>query len=87
MDITEYYISSIEILFQEVSFSCCLFVGPSPFSVVLSKSMLCWGEIRGLTWLELLFALRISWVAYAVCFDSLSICTVNLCPISFATFA
>ena len=94
MDITKCWVSSFVMLCQAFTaavFSCCLFVGLSAFSFVFSKWNACSIGLRSGDWLGHcrifhFFALKNSWVAYAVCFGSLSICIVKRHPINFAEF-
>ncbi len=73
-------------------FSSCLFLGHFPFSFCLQqvKCMLNRIQVRWLTWplhnSPLLFPFKNSLVAFAVCFGSLSICTVKRRPMSSEAF-
>ncbi len=72
-------------------FSSCLFLGHFPFSFVFSKwkCMLNRIQVRWLTWPlhnSPLLSLQNSLVAFAVCFGSLSICTVKRRPMSSEAF-
>ncbi len=77
--------------FTSADFSCCLFVGLSAFSFLFSKWNAC--SIRLISWDWLghfrmfhFFTFKNSWVAFAVCFGSSSICTMKCRPINFAAF-
>ncbi len=76
--------------FTAADFSCCLFVGLSAFSFVFSKWNACSIRLKSGDWLGhckiLFFTFKNSWVAFAVCFGSLSICTMKHRPINFAPF-
>ncbi len=94
MDITRDWVSSFVMRYQvftAADFSCCLFVGLSAFSFVFSKWNACSiGLISGY-WLchcriSHFFTFKNSWVAFAVCFGSSSVCTMNRRPINFAPF-
>ncbi len=91
MDITRDWVSSFVMLcqaFTAADFSCCLFVCLE-FCLQQVKYMLDRVKIRRLT-LPLqnisLFTFRKTWVAFAVCFGSSSICTEKYRPINFAAF-
>ncbi len=78
--------------FTAADFSCCLFVGLSAFSCVFSKWNACLIMLRSGDWLDHcrkihLFTFKNSWVAFAVCFWSLCICTMECHPINFAAFS
>ncbi len=69
----------------------CLFVGLSAFSFVFSKWNACSiglksGDCLGHCRIFHFFTLKNSWVAFAVCFRSLSICTMKRRPINFVAF-
>ncbi len=64
--------------FSAADFSCCLFVGLSAFSFVFSKWNACSIVLRSGDWLGHcriihFFTFKNSWVAFPVCFGSLSI--------------
>ena len=94
IDITRRWVSSLVMLCQASTasvFSSCLFLGHFPFSFVFSK----WNArsigFRSGDWLDHcrtfhFFALKNSLVAFAVCFGSLSICTVKRRPMSSEAF-
>lgn len=56
-------------------FICCLFMDLSAFSFICSIRLRSGDWLRHLRKLQF-FAVRSSWVAFSVCFGSLSICTV-----------
>ncbi len=69
----------------------CLFLGHFPFSFVFSKWNACSIGFRSGDWLGHcitvhFFPFKNSLVAFAVCFGSLSICTVKRCPMSSEAF-
>ncbi len=86
--------------FTAADFSCCLFVGLSflsdlsvglSFSFVFSLWNACSIRLRSGDWLGHcrifhFFTFKNSWVAFAVCFGSSSICTMKRRPINFAAF-
>ncbi len=82
MDITKFRVSSLCQVFTASTLSCCMFVGLSVFSLVFSNWKVC--SIIGLgsgDWLGHwrifnFFAFKKSWVAFAICLGSLSICEV-----------
>ncbi len=94
MDITRDWVSSFVMLCQDFTaadFSCCLFVGLSAFSFVFSKWNACSIGLRSGDWpghfrIFKFFTFKNSWVAFAVCFGSSSICTMKHHPINFAPF-
>ncbi len=94
MDITRDWVSSFVMIFQAFTaadFSCCLFVGLSAFSFVFSKWNACSIGLRSKDWLGHcrifdFLTFKNSWVAFAVCFGSLSICTMKRCSVNFAPF-
>ena len=94
MDITKHWVSSFAMLCQAFTaavFCCWLFEGLSALRFVLSKWNAYSIGLRSGDWLDhcrifYFFALKTSWVAFAVCFGSLSICTVKRRPINFAAF-
>ncbi len=68
-----------------------LFVGLSAFSFVFSKWNACSIELRSGDWLGHFrifhfFTFKNSWVTFAVCFGSSSICTMKCRPINIAPF-
>ncbi len=72
-------------------FSSCLFLGHFPFSFVFSKWNACSIGFRSGDWLGHcitvhFFPFKNSLVAFAVCFGSLSICTVKRRPMSSEAF-
>ncbi len=93
IDITRRWVSSLVMLCQASTatvFSSCLFLGHFPFSLSLaSECMLNRIQVRWLTWPlhnSPLLSLQNSLVAFAVCFGSLSICTVKRRPMSSEAF-
>ncbi len=90
IDITRRWVSSLVMLCQAV-FSSCLFLGHFPFSFVFSKWNACSIGFRSGDWLGHcitvhFFPFKNSLVAFAVCFGSLSICTVKRRPMSSEAF-
>ncbi len=89
MDITWDWVSSFVMLFQAftLDFSCCLFVGLSAFSFVLSKWNTC--SIRvisgdSLGHCRIFHFLSSKTLAFTLHFGSSSICTMKCRPINFA---
>ncbi len=94
IDITRRWVSSLVMLCQASTatvFSSCLFLGHFPFSFVFSKWNACSIGFRSGDWLGHcitvhFFPFKNSLVAFAVCFGSLSICTVKRRPMSSEAF-
>ncbi len=94
MNITRDWVSSFVMLcqaFTAADFSYCLFVGLSAFSFVFSEWNAFSIRLQSGDWLGHcrifhFFAFKNSWVAFAVCFGSSSICTMKRRPINFAAF-
>ncbi len=94
IDITRRWVSSLVMLCQASTatvFSSCLFFGHFPFSFVFSKWNACSIGFRSGDWLGHcitvhFFPFKNSLVAFAVCFGSLSICTVKRRPMSSEAF-
>ncbi len=92
MDLTGDWVSSFVVLFQAFTaadFSCCLFACLSSISFVFSKWNACSIGLRSGDWLGHcgifhLLTFKHSWVAFALCLGSLSICTMKWRPINFA---
>ncbi len=83
MDITKFWVSSLEMLcqvFTAATLSCCLsFCMPSVLSSITEKhALLDWDQVTDWHWrIFHFFAFKKSWVAFVVCLGSLSICTVK----------
>ncbi len=94
IDITRRWVSSLVMLCQASTatvFSSCLFLEHFPFSFVFSKWNACSIGFRSGDWLGHcitvhFFSFKNSLVAFAVCFGSLSICTVKRHPMSSEAF-
>ncbi len=90
----ELWVSSFVMLcqaFTAADFSCCLFVGRAAFSFVFSKWNSCSIGLRSGDWLGHcrifhFITFKNSWVAFAGCFGSSSICAKKHHPINFAAF-
>lgn len=80
---TKCWVSILMMLFQ--AFTAAAFpVGCS--SVSEKHAPLGWDQETYLAIVEYVFALRNSWVVFAVCFGWLSICSMKQCPIGFTAF-
>ncbi len=78
-------------VFTAADFSCCLFVALSVFSFVFSEwnaAQSGWDQEIDSACAEYstFFTFKNSWVAFALCFGSLFICTMKHRPINFAAF-
>lgn len=75
--------------FSAVTFSFCLFVGPTAvtFAFINWKAALMdWDQMKILATKEYPISLHTTWVSFAICFESLFNSNVKQCAITFGTF-